>query len=141
MKGLVLSLIFPQNKLAMSSITNKILLVEDDIDIKDNLKAFLEMENFEVTSVSNGKQAIEILKNEGRPRLILLDLMMPIMNGYEVLAEMKRANLFQEIPIPIILLSAATDIEEIARQQVTKFVRKPIALDKLLQAIAEIYTT
>jgi len=123
----------------MSAITNKILLVEDDIDIQDNLRAFLEMENFEVESVTNGKQAIELMKKEGRPRLILLDLMMPIMNGYEMLAEMKKINLFKENPSPIILLSAATDIEEIARQQVTKIIRKPIVLDKLLQTIKEIY--
>lgn len=123
----------------MSAITNKILLVEDDIDIQDNLRAFLEMENFEVESVANGKQAIELIQKEGRPRLILLDLMMPIMNGYEMLAEMKKINLFKGNPSPIILLSAATDIEETARQQVTKFIRKPIALDKLLLTIKEIY--
>ena len=123
----------------MNSITNKILLVEDDIDIQDNLKTFLEMESFEVATVANGKQAIEFLQKEGRPRLILLDLMMPIMNGYEMLAEMKKINLFQEAKVPIILLSAATDIEETAREQVTKFIRKPIALDKLLLSIKEIY--
>ncbi len=123
----------------MNAITNKILLVEDDIDIQDNLRAFLEMENFEVESVANGKQAIELMQKEGRPRLILLDLMMPIMNGYEMLAEMKKMNLFKGNPSPIILLSAATDIEETARQQVTKFIRKPIALDKLLLTIKEIY--
>lgn len=123
----------------MSAITNKILLVEDDIDIQDNLRLFLEMENFEVESVTNGKQALELMQKEGRPRLILLDLMMPIMNGYEMLAEMKKINLFKDNPSPIILLSAATDIEETARLQVTKFIRKPIALDKLLLTIKDIY--
>lgn len=119
-------------------ITNKILLVEDDLDIQDNLKAFLEMENFEVTSVANGKQAIELMQKSGKPSLILLDLMMPIMNGYELLAEMKKRDLYQNSPVPIILLSAATDIEETAREQVVKFIRKPIALDKLLLTIKEI---
>lgn len=123
----------------MSAITNKILLIEDDIDIQDNLRLFLEMENFEVESVTNGKQALELMQKEGRPRLILLDLMMPIMNGYEMLAEMKKINLFKDNPSPIILLSAATDIEETARLQVTKFIRKPIALDKLLLTIKDIY--
>lgn len=123
----------------MSAITNKILLVEDDIDIQDNLRLFLEMENFEVESVTNGKLALELMQKEGRPRLILLDLMMPIMNGYEMLAEMKKINLFKDNPSPIILLSAATDIEETARLQVTKFIRKPIALDKLLLTIKDIY--
>lgn len=123
----------------MSSIENKILLIEDDVDIQDNLKAFLEMENFEVAAAANGKQAIELMQKEGKPSLILLDLMMPIMNGYEMLAEMKKRNLFQNNPVPIILLSAATDIEETARDQVVKFVRKPIALDKLLTTIKEIH--
>lgn len=123
----------------MSSITNKILLVEDDIDIQDNLKAFLEMENFEVASVANGKQAIDLMQKEGRPRLILLDLMMPVMNGYEMLAEIKKTELFKENPVSVILLSAATDIEETARQQVATFIRKPIALDKLLMTIKNLY--
>lgn len=123
----------------MTAIADKILLVEDDIDILDNLRAFLEMENFEVATATNGKQAIDLLKKEGRPRLILLDLMMPIMNGYEMLAEMKKNNIFHDNPVPVILLSAATDIEETARNQVTKFIRKPIALDKLLVTIKELY--
>lgn len=123
----------------MNVLENKILLVEDDLDIQDNLKAFLEMENFDVTSVTNGKQAIELLQKEGKPSLILLDLMMPIMNGYEMLAEMKKCDLYQKNPIPIILLSAATDIEETARSQVVKFVRKPILLDQLLLTIREIH--
>lgn len=118
-------------------INNKILLVEDDIDIQDNLKAFLEMENFEVASASNGKQAIEFMQKE-KPLMILLDLMMPVMNGYEMLAEMKKCDLHQKNPVPIILLSAATDIEETARTQIVKFIRKPIALDKLLLTIKEI---
>ena len=121
----------------MNSIANKILLVEDDMDIQDNLKAFLEMENFEVTTVANGKQALDLLQKEGKPSLILLDIMMPVMNGYEMLAEMKQRNIF--LDIPIILLSAATDIEETARQQVVQFIRKPIALDKLLNTIKEIH--
>lgn len=100
---------------------------------------FLEMENFEVASAANGKLAIELMLKEGRPRLILLDLMMPVMNGYEMLAEIKKTNLFKENPVPVILLSAATDIEETARQQVAKFIRKPIALDKLLLTIKEIH--
>lgn len=114
----------------------KILLVEDDIDILENLKIFLEMENFSVATAANGQQALEFIKNE-RPSLILLDLMMPIMNGYELLAEMKKLNLYPNQPIPIILLSASTDIEDTARKQVVKFIRKPIALDKLLSTIKE----
>ena len=121
----------------MSSMKNKILLIEDDVDIQDNLKAFLEMENFEVASVSNGKQALELIQKEGKPSLILLDLMMPVMNGYEMLAEMKKRDFFQKNPVPIILLSAATDIEETAHAQLVKFIRKPISLDQLLLTIRE----
>ena len=88
--------------------------------------------------MANGKQAIELMQKSGKPSLILLDLMMPIMNGYELLAEMKKRDLYQNSPVPIILLSAATDIEETAREQVVKFIRKPIALDKLLLTIKEI---
>lgn len=122
----------------MNSSTNKILLVEDDLDIQDNLKTFLEMENFEVSSAMNGKQAIDLMQQQGKPNLILLDLMMPIMNGYEMLAAMKNHELFRDKPVPVILLSAAIDIEATATEQVVKFIRKPISLDKLLMTIKEI---
>ena len=118
-------------------INKKILLVEDDLDIQENLKLFLEMEGYSVMSAMNGQIALDILKSGEKPFLILLDLMMPIMNGYELLAVLKKLPQ-PEFNIPTILLSAATDLEETASKQVVQFIRKPISLKSLLQAISQI---
>ncbi len=64
------------------------VVVEDDHDIQYLYKLKLEREGFEVAVASNGQDGLEIIKHF-RPEIVLLDLMMPIMNGSEMLAEMR----------------------------------------------------
>jgi CheY-like chemotaxis protein len=112
-----------------------ILLVEDDPDIQELLRLFLELEGFRVNSATNGLEALDYLK-EGNPAcVILLDLMMPIMNGYEFLNEFYSDSSKKFGEIPIIVISAATDIEPVARKRGIPFVKKPIDLDVLLTTI------
>lgn len=114
----------------------KILLVEDNSDIQDNLTMFLNLENFEVASAFDGKQGLDVLRSSGDVCAILLDLMMPGMNGYEFLRE--RQGDPQLVKIPVILLSAATDLEKTAKTYQLPFVRKPIDLDQLMQSIHKV---
>lgn len=112
-----------------------ILIVEDDRDIQDNLKFFLETEGFPVVSAMNGQEAIDYLRSGEPIRLILLDLMMPIMDGYEFLAATLRDEAIVLRRAPIVLVSAVPDIEKIARQYGLRYLKKPINLDRLLAAI------
>lgn len=59
----------------------KILVVEDEIELNGAYKRILETAHYQVTSAYNGAEALEIIKNDGDPRIILLDLRMPIMDG------------------------------------------------------------
>ena len=61
--------------------TKSVLIVEDEADIRDLLRELLEYEGFQVSTASQGREALTLLENEPRPHAILLDLMMPVMNG------------------------------------------------------------
>ncbi|WMJ81526.1 response regulator transcription factor [Clostridium sp. MB40-C1] len=80
----------------------KILIVEDDKDIRDILKIYLEAEPFEIWEAENGKQAFEVLKDK-EPDLVILDLMLPDIDGL-ILCK----NIRTKYKYPIIMLTAKT---------------------------------
>ena len=79
-----------------------ILLVEDDEDVREMLKLTLEMSGFDVDVARNGTDALAALDRQ-RPCLVVLDLVMPVMNGWEVLEQMKTRQLAD---IPVCVISA-----------------------------------
>ncbi|MCH7597466.1 response regulator [Patescibacteria group bacterium] len=83
------------------SSRRKILLVEDDKFISRAYGDGLKRAGFEVTIATNGKEALEKMSNEP-PQLLLLDLVMPIMNGFEVLEEINLSSIFKKIPIIVL---------------------------------------
>jgi len=112
-----------------------ILLVEDDQDIQDNLRLFLELEGFSVISAANGQEALDLLRAGSRPSVILLDLMMPVLSGYEFLSKRKTIEFEDFLDIPVLIMSAATGIEKTAKEFGVEFFRKPLELDLLLTAM------
>ena len=84
---------------------DKILIAEDDKDISEILTLYLENNGFEVIKTTNGKEALEEIQNN-EINLVIADIMMPIMNGYDLIKEIRKDN-----KIPIIILSAK-DMEE-----------------------------
>ncbi|MDK7280292.1 response regulator [Haemophilus seminalis] len=81
---------------------SKLLLVDDDIELTELLSAFLKLEEFEVQTANNGMEALKIL-NETH-QLVLMDIMMPVLNGIETLKEIrKRSN------VPVMMLTAKGD--------------------------------
>ena len=109
-----------------------ILVVEDDEGIRETLKVMLEFEGYPVTVTSNGKEALDALKKIPEPGLILLDLMMPIMNGWEC------SEAIQQTPewtgIPIVVLTAFADKGQIL-QNARSVLKKPVEIDDLLRTV------
>lgn len=111
----------------------KVLLVEDDLEIRDILQDLLEAEGYDVIPASHGKQALEFLAGvpaEGLPSLVVLDMMMPLVDGSQVLASMKSDPKLS--PIPVVVLSA------VARERpagAAAFLRKPIPLQKFFDTV------
>ena len=108
----------------------RILLVEDDFDIRAMLALALEMEGFEVATAANGREALEELRAGRAPELILLDLMMPIMNGWEFRNAQRADPALAQIPI-VILSGDGNVVEKTAALGAAAYIRKPLDLDEL----------
>lgn len=116
-----------------------ILLVEDDRDILFAIQDLLETEGYEVRCAQNGLEALELLlkieTTENFPSLILLDLMMPIKDGFQFRQEQLQNPALA--PIPVVVMSADGQVEKkLQRIQTTNYIKKPIDLDLLLSTVA-----
>ncbi len=117
-------------------MTASVLIVEDDVDLRQDLAFLIEARGHEVTTAANGQEALERLAELGRPCMILLDLMMPVMDGWQLRSELLKDPDLSDVPI--VLLSGIADIQEEARSlRATDFVTKPIDLEKLYQLVAK----
>jgi CheY-like chemotaxis protein len=113
----------------------EVLVVEDDDDLRESLSQALRDHGFAVTTVADGQQALDLLHGGNRPAVILLDLMMPVLNGWE-LRDALRDNP-KLAGIPQLVISAYVDEAEqhvlgLPREDC---IRKPFHLRILLDAI------
>jgi CheY-like chemotaxis protein len=109
-----------------------VFIVEDDVDTREMLGRFLELEGFDVETAENGRQALDRLDGGRRPCVILLDLMMPVMDGWQFRREqIQRAHLAN---IPVIVVSAAGR-ERIEKIDANAYLCKPVDLEELLATI------
>jgi CheY-like chemotaxis protein len=113
-----------------------ILLIEDNIDIRENTCELLELEGYEVIFAANGKKGIALAK-EKKPDIILCDIMMPETDGYEVLNGLKEN--IETADIPFIFLTASVEKKEIAigfAMGAVGYIKKPFESQKLFDTIA-----
>ncbi len=108
-----------------------IVLVEDDEGIRETMAALLEDEGFVVLQAANGEEGLERMRAAGDPCLVLLDLWMPVMNGWQMLAELRRDPALARVPV--VVISAAGDLP--APDGAAAFLRKPIRLETLLESV------
>jgi len=111
-----------------------ILIVEDDEDVREALAAFLEGEGYRVVEAEDGRQALVCLRSSSEFCLILLDLFMPVMNGWAFRAEQLRDPNLSTIPVIVISADAGTTQKATALGAVDSMM-KPIEFDRLLQAV------
>jgi CheY-like chemotaxis protein len=109
-----------------------ILVVEDDADIRDAIRIVLEDEGYGVRTAGNGREALEALTRGLRPCVVLLDLMMPVMNGWQVLEQLKNDASLSSLPI--VVVSAARDARDLP-DTVRRCLHKPVPLDVLLKVV------
>jgi CheY-like chemotaxis protein len=112
-----------------------VLVVDDDPDIRESLETVLGIHGHPVATAADGSEAINLLRTEpGRPCLILLDLMMPGMNGFEFRAELEADPTFSKIPV-IIITGAGVLVDEKAGSLRAEVLRKPFDLKALLSTV------
>src|SRR6266404_1979707 len=81
-----------------------VLIVEDDEDLREMMAQQLTLEGFHAAAVTNGREALQYLHEAARPDVILLDLMMPVMDGWEFRRQQQADP--EIAPVPVIVLSA-----------------------------------
>jgi CheY-like chemotaxis protein len=111
------------------------LLVDDDSDIRVALAELLESEGYEVLAAANGAAALALLRGGATPCAILLDLMMPYMNGWEFRAEQLRDPALRDIPIILLTASGYNDATVRAEFGRVEYFPKPPSPDRLLATI------
>src|SRR5437763_3390144 len=109
-----------------------VLIVEDDADLRDMMAQLLSLEGYNTATVANGREALEYLQNGDRPDVILLDLMMPVMDGWEF---RRRQQSDPDVAdVPVIVLSAL-DRARAADVDANEFLKKPLDFDRLLTLV------
>jgi CheY-like chemotaxis protein len=108
-----------------------IVIIEDDRDLRETMKELLELEGFSVAAAENGREGLNLIERNGSPYLILLDLMMPVMNGWEFLDAMQRDQQALLAQTKVAVVSAAADIADVQQQYGCSVLKKPVSVDRL----------
>jgi CheY-like chemotaxis protein len=106
-----------------------ILIVDDDADIRDSLQDFFEDQGFAVVTAKDGGDALERLAQGDPPRVVILDLLMPVLNGGQVYAHMRADPRLADVPV---IVSTSDPSRAPSGVEVIK---KPLNLDRLLRAV------
>jgi len=117
-------------------ITKKILCIEDEQEMIDLIRLILSRRGFEISGANSGKEGLEIIRND-HPDLVLLDLMMPEMDGWEVYQQMKADETIMNIPV-IVVTAKAQSIEKVLGLHIAKvddFIVKPFSPQELLISV------
>lgn len=122
-------------------MSKKILIVEDEKDLADMLKFRLENNGYRVVIANDGENGLDKARSE-KPDLILLDVMMPKMDGYEVLESLKKTEILKSIPVIMLTVKDRTeDIQRATRAGAIDYTIKPFhgptLLDKIKRVIGE----
>lgn len=122
-----------------------ILVVDDDPDVLYTVRTILEREGFEVATASGGDDALELLKTQ-TPDLILLDVMMPDTDGWEVLKEVRNDERLKELPVVMLTVKSIKsytvkkdDISDVINYLVRPFTKEKLTQEEFLERGARFY--
>jgi CheY-like chemotaxis protein len=117
----------------VSALPIEVLIVEDDEDLREAMVDMLSDEGYTTACAGNGLEALEWLSDAPAPKLILLDLMMPVMDGWQFRAEQRKSPAL--LAIPLVVLSASSNLVD---DENVECLRKPAKIPALL-ALLERY--
>jgi CheY-like chemotaxis protein len=109
-----------------------VLVIDDDEMIQESIREVLSDEGYDVVLAQNGREALEKLRSGERPLIILLDLMMPVMDGWQFRAEQKKDVALSAIPVIVITAAGSAARGSIDADE---FITKPVRLEDLLAAV------
>jgi CheY-like chemotaxis protein len=109
----------------------KVLIVDDDESIRETMQLALELRGYEVVTAGNGKEGIEALEHSPFPCVILLDLMMPVMDGWGFVERLERDPALGSIPV-VVVTAFAERADSIKAERV---IAKPVTLEVLYKTV------
>ena len=110
-----------------------ILVVEDDEDIRETLQMYLQSSGYDVATAANGQEALDVLTETEPPCLILLDMMMPVMDGWKFLAALGERETLAAVPVVVVTAYA----EKKPTDRVQEVLRKPVDVRALMETVRE----
>ena len=116
-----------------------ILIVEDDPDLRLVHSEILSHEGYTVLTAADGVEALEVVENEGPPAMILLDLRMPRMNGWDLAERLRQRPGWRDIPV-VVVAAHYRIAEEAAAIGARAWLHKPVSIDVLLRVVDQVYT-
>lgn len=123
----------------MNSSNRHILCIEDETEMIDLIRIILGRRGFEVEGATGGEEGLKKVR-ENKPDLILLDLMMPDIDGWEVYQQMKADEKTRDIPV-IVVTAKAQNIDKVLGLQIAKvddYISKPFSPEDLLQSVEKV---
>ncbi len=130
---MVASVTIEASKMSSAAPRASILVVDDDVDIRETLAEVLEIEGYGVETAEHGRAALDMLGEGTSPSVILLDLMMPVLDGYGFLAARAATPAIARIPV-IVITAGGISRERLGSVEVLP---KPVDLPRLLETIAK----
>jgi CheY-like chemotaxis protein len=115
-----------------------ILVVDDDRDLRTTVAQVLQDEGYQVAEAANGREALERLHTGPAPDLLLLDLMMPVMNGEQFRQEQRKEPELARIPVVVMTAAGSRVNDRIEAIKPAAVLQKPVGLDDLLGTIASV---
>ena len=109
-----------------------VLIVEDDADLREMMAQLLTLEGFQAATVANGREALQYLEHTDTPEVILLDLMMPVMDGWEFRRRQRADPEMSQVPVIVL---SALDQGRAGGLDPAAFLKKPLDFDRLLQLV------
>jgi len=109
-----------------------VLIVEDDDDLREMMAQLLSLEGFQAAAVANGREALDYLREEDAPGVILLDLMMPVMDGWEFRRRQQADPALAAVPVIVLSALDQSRAGDVAADAVLK---KPLDFDRLLALV------
>ena len=116
------------------SAARTVLLVEDDFDVRESISDVLRDEGFAVVTASDGREALDRLESGVQPSVILLDLMMAGMNGFQFREAQLEDARFAAIPVVVLTADRMSD-GKIGELGIAAHVRKPVRIEQLVDAL------
>ena len=123
----------------MAHQSNTVVCIEDEPGVIELIRLILERRGLTVVGAESGEAGLEAIR-QSRPALVLLDLMLPGMDGWEIYRRMKADEAMKSIPV-IIVTAKAEGIDEVLAKQVAKvddYIKKPFSLQELVQSVERV---